>query len=285
MPARGQSFRYGQTADLSGRCIKGRARSQITCPDSALTRHFLAKFTKSKMTPQLMGKLVIYGLCTLLFCFWIIAAAFTAEHEIVLYCSLQALWFFIILLDCVRQKWLRMLMLLGIVYKSVLFLYGLQWYQSIVRETILISFWTGSWKGQDFGLTATFLDLAIFLGFLTFMAGSMILICMFGCGFVLCAPFFSRNDGNVEMVQFKSNFNVDFDSCFKMAKKYPVEDEVCCICLSAFDGTTVQSNSCLHYFHHDCIKKCIDSGHYRCPVCKQLLGNPEVKIIVIPPAA
>ncbi|KAI3783685.1 hypothetical protein L1987_42771 [Smallanthus sonchifolius] len=54
-----------------------------------------------------------------------------------------------------------------------------------------------------------------------------------------------------------------------------VVDDICSICLFEFGDEDVvsQLDACHHVFHKCCIMRCLDHGHFTCPLCRSSLLN------------
>jgi len=57
------------------------------------------------------------------------------------------------------------------------------------------------------------------------------------------------------------------------------DEKECQICLSGFGpGDQIQVLPWMHTFHKPCVDECLALGHNDCPLCKQVVDDPTLKV-------
>jgi hypothetical protein len=214
-----------------------------------------------------------YAVALLLFLSWIIVLALSTEkNALFTYGLLQVVLYLCIVLDLYKQNLLRLLTIVGFVYKCFLFIYGLQWIRDATGYSCFDLAMGMQWLKYSILTKAVFLDLMIMICILSCFVVLVTLVCVGGCLLVCISPFLPED------FMRKKPKKLNFEKCFSKSKA--MVSDVCCICLVEYDEHTAQSNSCGHLFHASCIKEWIDSDQSSCPMCKQQFGNTRIVVAV-----
>jgi hypothetical protein len=217
-----------------------------------------------------------YLLVGMLFLVWgVVLAIGPEQNQLFTYGILQLILYACIILDLYSQDWLRLIAVIGFVYKCFVFIYGLQWIKDITGISVFEMAVDYKWQHYSLITKATFFDLMLMICILTTMVCIILLICVSGCMLVCISPFLPEE---YLVPGDRKEVKIQFEKCFSETKS-PVKD-ICCICLVEFDEQNAQSNSCGHVFHKRCIKEWIGTGQSNCPICKQEFGTCRILVAI-----
>lgn len=214
---------------------------------------------------------MIYAMSFIFLIFWIIVLATSSEKGNALntYIILQVILYSAIVLDSYKKRLQSIWNFIFMIYKSTTFIFCLHWLYTITSSDLFSNISKRWW---DFPITIRIIICDLF--FTLFLLGILVLsisvMCFAGCFMVCISPFI-----NIEFDKQVVDIKNGFDQC----KDYEKTD-MCCICISEYDNTTITSKTCNHKFHLNCIKKWISNNKSTCPLCKTEFDKKK-KIIMI----
>jgi hypothetical protein len=216
-------------------------------------------------------KNIMYIMSFIFLIFWVVVLATSTEGNNMLntYIILQIVLYGIITLDGYKKTLQKIWNIIFLIYKTTVFLFCLNWLLNITSFDLFDNL-TKKWSYLPITIKIICCDLVFTSSLLAIIIVLIILMCFGGC-FVICISPFIHIEFYKKVVDIKNGF----DKC----KDYEKND-ICCICISEYDNTTITSKNCNHKFHSKCIKTWISNNKSTCPLCKSEFDKKK-KIIMI----